>query len=61
MEQTLLQACQANRETPTQNRLSIKGKGGILSAPGLPLDSHNIFIDCQISSDFSAPVPLDID
>ena len=61
LEQTLLQACQANREIPIQNGLSIKGKGGILPAPGLPLDSHNIFIDGQTSSDFSAPVPLDTD
>lgn len=46
-EQTTAQACRANREDIAKqgNSLTIKGQGGIVPAPDLPLNSHNALIN----------------
>ena len=58
-EQTTAQACQSNRETLAKNGFTIKGKGGILPAPDLPLDSQNIAINGEFNSASSIPKPIE--
>ena len=54
-EETVAQACGANRELTTQNSLVIEGKGGISSTPDLPL-SNDIIIEPNTTA--SLPQPL---
>ena len=49
-QETTTQICQANREAAAKNSLTIAGKGGIIAAPDLPLNSQNIFIGEETSS-----------
>lgn len=44
-EQTTAQACQSDRQNAAKNGLTVKGKGGIIPAPDLPLNSQNITIN----------------
>ena len=53
-EETTAQACRANREAAAKNGLNITGKGGILPAPDLPLDSQNILIEGKSNDSVSA-------
>jgi large exoprotein involved in heme utilization and adhesion len=48
-EETTAQACRANRETATKNDLTIDGKGGIVPAPELPLNSLNVRVKGETS------------
>ena len=47
-EQTIVQACNSNREIAAQNGLAIKGKGGILPEPTEPFDSGLLLVDGQV-------------
>ena len=58
-EQTIAQACRANREIAARNSLSIKGRGGIIPEPGLPLNSSNIYVDGESDSTSSIPAPVE--
>ena len=58
-EQTIAQACRANREIAARNSLSIKGRGGIIPEPGLPLNSSNIYVDGESDSTSSIPAPIE--
>ena len=51
-EQTASQACRASREEIAEkgNGFTIKGKGGIVPAPDLPLSSLNVLIDGDSTS-----------
>ena len=49
-DQTTAQACRANREVAAQGGLTIKGKGGVVPAPDLPLSSQNASIDGDSST-----------
>ena len=57
-EETTQQACEANRESAAQNGLSITGKGGIIPAPELPLNSLNL-IGGKINSTSFIPQPVE--
>ena len=57
-EQTTAQACNVNRESGVQNSFVVKGRGGILSEPGLPLDSSNI-IGADTSTTSAIPKPIE--
>lgn len=57
-EQTISQVCNVNREVVTQNKLNISGRGGMPSAPNLPLDSQNISINDQTNSTSANLQPL---
>ncbi|BAZ45864.1 hypothetical protein NIES4102_28920 [Chondrocystis sp. NIES-4102] len=46
--QTTEQACQANREAAAKNELTIKGKGGVPTAPAQPLISQHTHINGEI-------------
>ena len=60
VEQTTTQACNAERGLAAQNNLTLKGRGGVRSAPDLPLDSHNISINGEFSNSISAiPEPIE--
>ncbi len=50
LEQTTAQACAANRENLAQNRLTIKGKGGIPPEPTEPLIAEPILFNGQYSA-----------
>lgn len=49
-EQTIVQACNSNREITAQNGLTIKGKGGILPEPIEPFDSGLLLVDGQVAN-----------
>ncbi|WP_237743597.1 hypothetical protein [Pleurocapsa sp. PCC 7319] len=49
-EETIVQACNANREIAAQNGLTIKGQGGILPEPSQPLDSGLLLVDGQVAT-----------
>ena len=55
--ETTTQACRSDRETAAENSLTISGKGGIPSAPDLPLESRKININSQTGSIFNRPQP----
>ncbi|MEM7590387.1 MAG: hypothetical protein AAF383_02495 [Cyanobacteria bacterium P01_A01_bin.83] len=57
-EQTVAQACRANREVLAQGSFTISGKGGIPPEPGLPLDSSSIYVDGSNDSTSSFSVPI---
>ena len=44
-QETSVQACQADREVAAQNGFSVKGKGGIIPEPKLPLNSLNVYVE----------------
>ncbi|BAZ44429.1 hypothetical protein NIES4102_14380 [Chondrocystis sp. NIES-4102] len=46
-QQTTAQACQANKEAAANNRLLIRGKGGVPASPEQPLVSQNIALNGQ--------------
>ncbi|MEM9506404.1 MAG: filamentous hemagglutinin N-terminal domain-containing protein [Cyanobacteria bacterium P01_E01_bin.35] len=46
-DQTIAQVCSNYRQISAQSRLIVNGKGGILPAPDLPLNSLNIFVSDQ--------------
>ena len=58
-EETVAQACRANREIAAQNSFSIEGRGGIIPEPGLPLNSSNIYVDGESDSTSSIPAPIE--
>ena len=61
-EETTAQACGANRQVVAQNRLVIKGKGGVPAAPEVPLNSTNIIVAGEINDNDSTsaiPQPLE--
>jgi len=58
-EQTTTQACAANHEAAAKNGLTIKDKGGVPPEPGLPLNSHNIFINGEINPTSTIPEPIE--
>ncbi len=58
--QNIRQACQARGERLVNNSFTIKGKGGIPPEPVLPLDSHNIFINSDLTDPTSTiPEPIE--
>ena len=57
--QTTAQACAADRQVIAQNSLTVKGKGGIPSEPGLPLDSQNISINGETNPTSTIPQPIE--
>jgi len=58
-EETSQQACQADRETAANNGLNITGKGGILPAPELPLNSLNVIVNGKDNSASTTPAPVE--
>ena len=44
-EQTVAQACRANRETAARSSFAISGKGGTPPEPSSPLDTLNVYVD----------------
>ena len=59
-QQTTTQACNAGRGLASQNNLTLKGRGGVRTAPDLPLDSHNISINGEFSNSTSIdPEPVE--
>ena len=58
-DRTTAQACRRDRELAAKNRLTISGKGGILSEPGLPLSSLNLSIDGEINSTSAIPQSIE--
>ncbi len=58
-EQTNQQACEANREIAAKNGLNIKGKGGIVPEPGLPLNSLNVIVNGETNSTSTIPQPIE--
>jgi len=58
-EQTVAQACQADRQTAAKNRFVIKGKGGIPVEAGSFLDSQNILIEVESSLQSATPQPIE--
>ena len=57
-EETVAQACRANREIAAQNSFSIEGRGGIIPEPGLPLNSFNITVNGDDSTS-TIPAPIE--
>jgi len=57
-EQTIQQAC-ANRESAAKNELNINGKGGVLSEPGLPLNSFNVTVNGETNPTSIIPQPIE--
>ncbi len=58
-EQTNQQACEANREIAAKNGFTIKGKGGIVPEPGLPLNSLNINVSGETNSTSTILQPIE--
>ena len=58
-EQTTAQACANNREVTARNALTIKGKGGIIPDPALPLNSFNITANGEPDSTSAIPAPIE--
>ncbi len=58
-EQTIAQACQANREIAAKSGFTIKGKGGIPNEPGLPLDSQNVYVNGKTNDVYTIPKPIE--
>ena len=56
-EQTTAQVCNVNRSIATNN-LIVKGRGGIIAEPGLPLDSSNI-IGANADATSAIPKPIE--
>ena len=47
-------------ESASQNNLTLKGRGGVRSAPGSPLESQNISINGEFSnSTLTIPEPIE--
>ena len=57
-EQTIAQVCNA-RTSIAQNSFVVKGRGGILSEPGVPLNSNNIYVDGETDSTSAIPEPIE--
>ena len=56
-EQTVAQICSGNRVATDKNSFTIKGQGGIVPEPGLPLNSQNIIVNGDdLNSAIPAPV-----
>ena len=58
-EQTVAQACQADRVAAAQSNFTIKGRGGIMPEPGSLLNSNNIYIDGEADSTSAIPAPIE--
>ncbi|WP_019503291.1 filamentous hemagglutinin N-terminal domain-containing protein [Pleurocapsa sp. PCC 7319] len=58
-EETVAQACRANREIAAKNGLNITGKGGIPAEPGIPLNSQNIAINGSTNPTSTIPAPIE--
>ena len=59
-EQITTQACNAGIKSASQNNLTLKGRGGVGSTPGSPLESQNISINGEFSnSTFIIPEPIE--
>ena len=58
-EETSQQACEANREIAAKNGFTIKGKGGIVPEPGLPLNSLNVIVNGETNSTSTIPQPIE--
>ena len=56
--ETRAQACQTNREAIAKNSLAIVGRGGVTTAPDLPLSSQNILVNEETDST-SVPQPVE--
>ncbi|MEM8718324.1 MAG: filamentous hemagglutinin N-terminal domain-containing protein [Cyanobacteria bacterium P01_G01_bin.39] len=59
--QTTAQACQSNREVIANNSFVINGKGGIQPEPGLPLNSHNVYLNDAANYESTIPQPIQTD
>ena len=58
-EQNIVQACKANREIAAQGSFTIKGKGGIVPEPILPLDALNVYTDGEAETEAAVPEALE--
>ncbi|MCC0178743.1 S-layer family protein [Waterburya agarophytonicola K14] len=58
-EQTIQQACEANREIAAKNSLNINGKGGIVPDPALPLNSLNVIANGENATTSTIPAPIE--
>ena len=58
-EQTVQQACEANRNATAQSNLTIEGKGGLTPDPGEPLDSLNTYVNGESTSAQAIPEPIE--
>ncbi|MEM8719136.1 MAG: filamentous hemagglutinin N-terminal domain-containing protein [Cyanobacteria bacterium P01_G01_bin.39] len=59
-QQSAIQACDSKRLAQQSGSLVLKGKGGIIQAPDLPLESQNILVNGKYISYTSAiPQPLE--
>nr|WP_263858132.1 filamentous hemagglutinin N-terminal domain-containing protein [Waterburya agarophytonicola] len=57
--ETVAQSCSTNRAITTQNSFTIKGKGGIIPLPGLPLNSAGVIVDGEVDETvFAIPQPI---
>ena len=54
-EQTVAQACRANRETAARSSFAISGKGGTPPEPSLPLDTLNVYVDGEAEPGAALP------
>lgn len=57
LEQTTAQACQSNKEALAKGGLNILGKGGMVSEPGMPLNSLNLYPKSESVSTYTIPEP----
>ena len=57
-QQTIAEACQANRTKTADGGLVISGKGGIPPKPELPLNSLNIYVNGESDSASAIPAPI---
>ena len=58
-EQNVAQACRRDRLAGVSSGLTIEGKGGIPTEPGLPLDSRNISVNGQTNTTSAIPAPIE--
>ena len=58
-EQTTARACRANRELTAKNNFVIKGRGGTIPEPSLPLNSQNIYVNSEANSTSAIPEPVE--
>ena len=58
-EQTIVEACNANREAVARSTLTVRGRGGVLPAPDLPQDSFNISSSYESNSLSAIPEQIE--
>ncbi len=58
-EDTIAQACEANRGITATSSLTIEGKGGIAPEPGLPLNSLNATVNGETNPTSTIPEPIE--